>query len=52
MRKDEKILTIEEVGQQIRLDLEQSRNKNKAMLQEARLRFFKRLFESKGKQGN
>ena len=52
MGKDAKILTSEEVGQRIRMDLEQSRNENKAMLQEARLRFFKRIFENKGKQDN
>ncbi len=33
-----------EVKQRIRLDLERNRKANKVMLQEARLRFFKRIF--------
>lgn len=47
MGKDAKILTSEEVGQRIRMDMEQSREQNKAMLEEARLRFYKRIFEER-----
>lgn len=38
-------MTSAEVKAQIQMDLEQSREQNKAMLQEARLRFYKRIFE-------
>lgn len=38
-------MTSAEVKARIQMDLEQGREKNKAMLQDAGLRFYKRIFE-------
>lgn len=40
-------MTSAEVKAQIQMDLEQDREKNKAMLQDARLRFYKQIFEER-----
>lgn len=41
-------MTSAEVKVQIQKDLEQSREKNKAMIQEAMLRFYQQIFEECG----
>ena len=41
-------MTSAEVKSLIQMDLEQGREKNKAMLQDARLKFYKRIFEESG----
>lgn len=40
-------ITAADVKVQIQKDMEQSREQNKAMLEEARLRFYKRIFEER-----
>lgn len=40
-------ITAADVKVQIQKEMEQSREQNKAMLEEARLRFYKRIFEER-----
>lgn len=40
-------MTSAEVKAQIQMDMEQGREQNKAMLQEAGLRFYKQIFEER-----
>lgn len=50
MQKDKNItMTPEEIGNRIRKDLEKSREENKAMLREAKMKLCERIFKKKEK---